>query len=110
MVNTETFRKLALSFPRTEQNPHFDRVAFKVTGKRIFASLLEEANSANIKLSQEEQKLFVEADPVSVYPVPNKFGLQGWTTFNLCAVSQELVSEALLSAYSDAMNSKGTKK
>lgn len=109
MLDPATFKRLALSLHGTEQNPHFDRVAFKVTGKRIFASLLEEANSANIKLSPEEQKLFIEEDPTSIYPVPNKFGLQGWTTFDLNTVAQELVSEALLSAYNDVINSSSKK-
>ena len=109
MVTSDTFLKIAFSLPGTEQNPHFDRVAFKVTGRRIFASLLEESNSANIKLSLEEQKVFCEYDASAIYPVPNKFGLQGWTTFDLSKVSQELVSEALLSAYNDVLADKKKK-
>ena len=55
MLSTSSFRTLALSFPGTQEQPHFDRTAFKVTGKRIFASLHEPSLSANIKLPLADQ-------------------------------------------------------
>lgn len=72
MVNNETFRELALSFPGTEENPHFDRRAFKVTNKTIFATLHEESKIANLKLSRIDQSVFSTYDINAVYPVPNK--------------------------------------
>ena len=110
MITTETFRKLALSFQGTEENPHFDRAAFKVTGKRIFATLLEKDETANIIFSKADQQAFCSFDKKAVYPVPNKFGLQGWTTFELKKVPVELISEALFTAYNDVIKPKPKKE
>jgi len=101
MINGNTFAEMALSFPGTEQRPHFDRVGFRVTGKRMFATYLASDNTANIFLTPSEQALFCAMDTVHIYPVPNKWGEKGATTFNLNGVGKELVLEALISAYND---------
>ncbi|HLT79383.1 MAG TPA: MmcQ/YjbR family DNA-binding protein [Cyclobacteriaceae bacterium] len=93
------FKELALSFPGTEEGPHFERLAYKVTGKRIFASLHESTAMANLKLTPKEQELFCKYDKSAIYPVPNKFGLQGWTTFELDKIPRELMLDALETAY-----------
>lgn len=110
MINAATFRKLALSLPGTEEAPHFDRAAFKVTGRRIFATLHEESMTANLFLPVNEQAVYTAFDGGFVYPVPNKFGLQGWTTFELKSIPLELVSDALLTAYNGVLNTKPAKK
>jgi len=43
LVSIETVRQLALSFPETEECPHFHLRAFKVK-KKIFATLDKEEN------------------------------------------------------------------
>lgn len=109
MVSIDAFRAMALDLPGAEENPHFDRTAFKVTGKRIFASLHTPGRSANIKLSPTDQNVFCTYEK-GVYAVPNKFGLQGWTTFELDTVPAELVADALRTAYADVMAPKPKKK
>lgn len=106
MIKSDLFRELALSFPGTAQKPHFDRIGFCVTGKRMFASYLAENNTANIFLTPQEQSLFCEMDRDHIYPVPNKWGEKGATTFELDKVAKEFVLEALLSAYSQIINPK----
>lgn len=110
MVDAVTFRKTALSFPGTEEAPHFDRAAFKVTGRRIFATLHEESETANLFLPIADQAVYADFDGGFVYPVPNKFGLQGWTTFELKNLPLELVSDALLTAYNAVIHSSKPKK
>jgi predicted DNA-binding protein (MmcQ/YjbR family) len=102
------FVELALSFPGTEENPHFDRRAFKVSGKRIFATLHEESKTANLKFSPADQKTFCAYDTASVFALPNKWGVQGWTTFELKKIPNEFMLEALNTAYQDVI--KKTKK
>ena len=104
MVSVETFKQIALSFEGTEARPHFNRTAFKVINRRTFATLLEEDESANIVLSITDQQIYCSFDKKAVYPVPNKFGLHGWTTFELQKVPVELISDALLTAYNDVIN------
>ncbi len=93
------FKELALSFPGTESTPHFDRLAFRIVKGKIFASLLEEINSANVKLSREDQKVFSGYDGGQIFPIANKWGEQGWTTFELARLPEGLVLDALNAAY-----------
>jgi hypothetical protein len=105
-MTIQQFKDLVHSFPATEVNPHFDRLAFKVTGKRIFATLHEESATANIKLSAVDQSVFCDFGKTSVYPVPNKWGLQGWTTFELKKIPKALMLDALDTAYKDVLKPK----
>lgn len=106
MIAGDTFVELVLSFSSTEQRPHFDRLGFSIIGKRMFATYLAKNNTANIFLTKIEQTVFCEMDPQNIYPVPNKWGDKGATTFDLNGVSQKIVMEALISAYHDVLRKK----
>jgi hypothetical protein len=106
MITGESFLKLALSFPGTETTPHFDRTGIKVTGRRMFATYLAANNTANIFLTPGEQSVFCEIDKVNIYPVPNKWGEKGATTFELNKVAKEVLQEALYSAYKTVMGAR----
>jgi hypothetical protein len=110
MINRNIFQQMALSFPGTEQVAHFERAGFKVMGRRMFATYLEKDNTANIFLTPSEQKLFCKMDSANIYPVPNKWGEKGATTFVLNKATAETVMEALLSAYSEIMKDKNKPK
>ena len=110
MITEPMFIEMALSFPNTEQVKHFDRVGFKVKGKRMFATYLPENNTANIFLTAEEQTRFCKKDEENIYPVPNKWGEKGATTFELDVVSKKIVMEALSSAYSEVLKRRPAKQ
>lgn len=101
MITGEKFMELALSFAGTTQKPHFDRTGFSVIGKRMFATYLARNNTANIFLTPNEQNIFCNMDTENIYPVSNKWGEKGATTFDLNKVPKEFVLDALLSAYND---------
>ena len=103
MISGKAFEEMAVAFPGTEQVKHFDRIGFKVVGRRMFASYLAADNTANIFLTPAEQDVFCKMDSLNIYPVPNKWGLKGATTFDLKKVKREYVLEALLSAYNEVM-------
>jgi hypothetical protein len=105
-MNIETFREMALSFPGTIEAPHFDRTAFKVEYKRTYATLLEENRLANVKLPVNEQEVFCAIDNLNIYVVPNKWGVQGWTTFNLESISEKVMLDALNTAYHEVVGKK----
>jgi len=109
MISVSAARKLALSFPGTEENPHFDRAAFKVTGKRIFATLHEPSQTMNVMLTPAGQGEFCAYDPRAVFRVPNKWGEKGVTTFDLNLVATDLLSAALHMAYRDVLEAKKKK-
>src|SRR3954464_8006726 len=106
MISGATFTRIALGFAGAETTPHFNRTGFKVTGRRMFATYLSEDNTANIFLTPAEQSVFCQMDKENVYPVPNKWGQKGATTFNLNKVEKEILQEALLSAYKAVVSSK----
>ena len=103
MITGEKFMDLALSFPGTAQKPHFERIGLSVIGKRMFATYLAKNNTANIFLTSKEQAIFCKMDSKNIYPVPNKWGEKGATTFELNNLSKEFILEALLSAYNEVM-------
>jgi len=59
----------------------------------------ERSKTANLKLTPANQDIFTLYDKSIIYPVPNKWGLQGWTTIELQAVLPDMFKEALKTAY-----------
>lgn len=98
MINSKRFRQLALSFPEATEQPHFEKISFRI-GKKIFATLDEKDNRACIKLSEKEQGVFCSFDKTIIYPLNNKWGKQGWTLIELKKVPKELFADALTMAY-----------
>lgn len=98
MVDIETFRQIALSFPQTTEQPHFEKQSYR-SGKKIFATLDSKNKQACLKLNEIDQHVFSSFDPTVVYPVPNKWGGQGWTLINLNEVRKDMLTDALSSAY-----------
>lgn len=107
-MTCDEFKGLALSFSHTISAPHFDRTAYKIVGKRIFATLHEKSETVNIKLSPADQSVYSLIDKETIYPVNNKWGLQGWTTFVLTRIDNQVISDALETAHKNIL--KKTKK
>jgi len=105
-MTTDQFTELALSFPNTVAAPHFDRTAFKVVNRRIFATLHEKSATVNLKLSPADQSVYCLVNKDAIYPVNNKWGLQGWTTFQLSGIDSQLMLDALDTAHQDVSNKK----
>ncbi len=104
MVSAAEFKKLALSFHGAIEAPHFERSAFKV--KKIFATLDEKNKIACLMLSLTDQSVFSAFDSKIVYPVPNKWGNQGATYFNLSSVRKDMLKDALTQAYNRSIEKK----
>ena len=98
MIKIDVFRKLALSFPETTENAHFEKISFRVK-KKIFATYDDLNKRACIKLSEIQQNVFSSVDQSIIYPVNNKWGKQGWTNIELSKISKALFIDALTTAY-----------
>ncbi|SOD93504.1 MmcQ/YjbR family DNA-binding protein [Spirosoma fluviale] len=98
MIDLERIRQIALSFPETTEQPHFGKFSFKV-GKRVFATYNGPHNRICVKLAELDQAAFCSFDTSVIYPVPNKWGKQGWTLVNLAKVFDETLIDALTMAY-----------
>jgi hypothetical protein len=110
MISAEEARKLAMSFPGTAERPHFDRASFRVNDKRIFMTLKEDEQIAVLMLTPEDQSLFVKSPDGAVYPVPNKWGINGATIFNLKKVKKSLFKDALTCAWNNKRSTAGSRK
>ena len=98
MITVDTLRKLALSFPEVMEAPHFEKTSFRVN-KKIFATYDNTKNQACIKLSEIDQDVFSSFDNSVIFPVDNKWGKLGWTMIDLNIVSDDVFTDALMTAY-----------
>ncbi|KRD59952.1 hypothetical protein ASE40_12780 [Flavobacterium sp. Root935] len=105
MISIETFRKLALSFPDASEEPHFEKTSFRVK-KKIFATFDEKNNHAVLKLNEIDQSVFCASSEMIFYPVPNKWGKQGWTIVELSKVRPEMFEDALIRSYQNIIAKK----
>lgn len=98
MVSLETFRKLALSFPETTEEPHFEKISFRVKGK-IFATYEAKGKRACAKLSMIDQGIYSLVDKKVIFPVDNKWATQGWTFVDMQKIKKKLFDEVLTASY-----------
>ena len=98
MVTLERLRELMLSLPETTEESHFEKTSFSVK-KKIFATYDHEHKRACLKLSEIDQDVFSAPDKSIIYPVDNKWGLQGWTNIELTKVHKDTFKDALITAY-----------
>lgn len=104
MISEKDFRELALSFAAVTEEPHFGKTSFRIN-KKIFATLNSKENRATIKLTEIDQSVFC-ANPKYLFPVPNKWGKQGWTHINLETTPKEMCLDALQKSYELVRNKK----
>lgn len=98
MITLDTARRLALSLPGVEEQPHFNQPSFRVK-KKVFATLHPAEKRAVLKLSPTDQSVFADYNRAVFHPVEGRWGAQGWTEVELKAVKKEVFREALLSAW-----------
>jgi hypothetical protein len=101
LASAEDLRRIALGLPGTIEAPHVDRAAFKV--KRIYATMLPGAGSANLKFTPDEQSFKVMLAPELFRPLDNAWGKQGWTELTLAPASEDDLRAALEMAWAHAV-------
>jgi hypothetical protein len=106
MVYIDYFRTTALSFPETEELPHFEVPSFRFRGK-IFATYWAKDNKAMLKLSPIEQSVYVAYNSEVFSPVPNSWGAKGATFVMLGKVRKDIFKEALTAAYNGVAQKPG---
>jgi hypothetical protein len=101
MTPTE-FRRLALRLPEAVEGAHMGHADFRVRG-RIFATLGYPTDGfAMVKLSPQDQDLFVHDHPRVFAPAAGKWGASGSTVVTLHAVAPKggaVVASALEAAW-----------
>jgi predicted DNA-binding protein (MmcQ/YjbR family) len=97
-MNFETIKNIALSLPETTESPHFEKTSFRVKSK-IFLTFDIPRNQFCVKLSPKEQDLFCLFDKAAIFPVPNKWGKQGWTLAEIQKIPEEMMRDLITAAY-----------
>lgn len=109
MVNNDTFKQLALSFPEATEMPHFEKASFRIKNK-IFATLDTAQQLVCLKLSLIDQSVFCAINSSIIYPVNNKWGKQGRTLVQLKKVKKNLLKEMLSKACLTVLTGKNTRQ
>jgi hypothetical protein len=100
-MTANDFRKLALSFPETEERTHVNHPDFRVAGK-IFATLgYPDKSRAMVKLPPEEQHYLSKDYPEAFIPVKGAWGRRGATSVVLKTADKEVVRKAIETAWNN---------
>jgi hypothetical protein len=98
-MTVNQFRRMALSLPEVEESSHMEHPDFRVGGK-VFATLGYPNKSwGMVKLTPEEQRIFVNANPDVFSPANGAWGLRGSTLVRLKAADANTVHEAMKTAW-----------
>jgi len=93
------FRSLALGQPEATESSHMNHPDFRVRGK-IFATLGAPNHAwGMVKLTPEQQRRFVQAEPEVFTPVKGGWGRRGCTNVHLAAATDDAVRPALIAAW-----------
>ncbi|MBL7944827.1 MAG: MmcQ/YjbR family DNA-binding protein [Flavobacteriales bacterium] len=87
-------RAMALDMPGTAEKDHFGKPAFSVK-KKIYCTWWVMEERAVLKLTREQQATLSEEQPDAYRPLPNKWGLHGWTNVDLGTVGERSFRYAL---------------
>src|SRR5437870_4231406 len=98
-MTADEFRSLALSLPEVTEAEHMGHPDFRVRGK-IFATLSPpDEDWGMVKLTPEQQRLVVAAEPEVFQPVKGGWGRRGCTNVLLSEAQEHSVHEALITAW-----------
>src|SRR5262245_66685394 len=97
-MTADEFRSLALSLPETSEAAHMNHPDFRVRGK-IFATLGPDEDWGMVKLTAEQQALFVRAEPGAYRPASGAWGRRGCTIVRLCDADESGVRQSLAAAW-----------
>ena len=97
MIDADTLKEIALSFPKATKKPHFDATSFRIDAPRgkIFCTLPPHEEFANVFLSVEQQQILLDSDPELFFRVPNKLGDKGATSMRLAHLDEGALRSAL---------------
>ena len=98
-MDIHDFRRIALSLPGAEESSHMGQPDFRVRG-RIFATLASAHEGyGNLKLTPEQQAMFVEELPEVFLPIAGGWGRMGMTHIRLSEASEDVLTGALQVAW-----------
>jgi hypothetical protein len=110
-MKANDFRRIALGLEGVIESAHMGHPDFRVNG-RIFATLHDDMTSGMVKLTPEEQRTFVRAQPDVFSPEAGAWGRSGCTKVRIDLAEEETIGEAMTLAWRNTRGAKvrGAKK
>ena len=99
-VTAEQFRRIALALNGAVEGAHMGHPDFRID-KRIFASLHSGDQFGMVKLTPDQQAMFIEDHPDAFSPEAGAWGRSGCTRVTLKAVDEDALGEALTLAWTN---------
>ena len=98
-MTADDFRTLVLSMPEAVESAHMNHPDFRVRGK-IFATLgYPDETWGMVKLTPEQQRLFVRAEPAVFASVKGGWGARGATRVQLAPAEEVSLRPAVIAAW-----------
>jgi hypothetical protein len=98
-MTPDAFRRIALSMPDAVEASHMGHPDFRV-GKKIFATIgFPDGAWAMVKLTPEQQALFMETAPAVFVPVSGGWGRRGSTNVRLAAADEATLKSVMTMAW-----------
>jgi hypothetical protein len=104
-MSPEDFRRIALSMPKAVEVFQLGHPVFRV-GRKAFATLEGPANStAVVRLTPDQQAMFMSQAPTIFAPVAGGWGRLGSTNVQLTIANRATVEEAIAAAWGNVAES-----
>lgn len=100
MTDFSTLHKYVMSLPEVTEEPHFEKKSYRVK-KKIVATIATDEEFFVVKLTPLQQTLFCKWDESACHPIPNKWGLQGWTRVYFKKVDEDFLKDIVKTSYSN---------
>jgi hypothetical protein len=98
MLSSKDFRRIALGMEGATESAHMGHPDFRVNN-RIFSTLHHDEQYGMVKLTPDEQRAFVRAQPSAFAPESGAWGLQGCTRVRIDAVDEDTLGEVMTLAW-----------
>lgn len=98
MTNFSLLHEYVMSLPEVTEEPHFEKKSYRVK-KKIIATVSADEGFFVVKLTEMQQSLFCKWDESACHPVPNKWGLQGWTRVYFEKVDEDFLKDIVKTSY-----------
>ncbi|HMP04084.1 MAG TPA: MmcQ/YjbR family DNA-binding protein [Gemmatales bacterium] len=93
-MTVDEFRALALTLPEAVEAEHMQHPDFRVRGK-VFASIGPDATWGMVKLTPEQQALYLRTERAAYSPAAGAWGRRGYTLVHFAAADEASVRQAL---------------
>jgi hypothetical protein len=106
MLSAEEFRRMALRMDGAVEGAHMGHPDFRANG-RIFATIYPDGLSGMVKLTPDQQDVYLREDSGTFAAASGAWGRQGCTTVRLKSADETTVRDAMRLAWDNTLKKRG---